>query len=248
MTPASQLTIGEIFVLHLGLIGRLSEEDKQALLSLTGEVRDLARGEDVLRDGDRPPHSVVVIGGLLQRYTLGPEGECQIHSFYLPTDTPSLEAIHIGVMDNNLGALAPSRVGLVPIPDLLRVMDTHPNLNALMWRETLVQGAMLRAWLMRNSQTQGHERLAHLFCEIMTRAKAAGLAQDGTCDLPITQEDLADALGLSVVHVNRTLMLLRATGSVEFRAGKLTVLDWNQLVEIAEFDGSYLHLGETDAA
>jgi CRP-like cAMP-binding protein len=122
-------------------------------------------------------------------------------------------------------------------------METHPNLNALMWRETLVQASILRAWLMRNSQTQAHERMAHLFCEIMVRARAAGLTQGGTCELPITQEDLADALGMSVVHVNRTLMLLRATGAVEFRGGKLTVMDWEQLVEIAEFDGSYLHLG-----
>jgi CRP-like cAMP-binding protein len=245
MTAMAQPLIGETFILHLGLIGSLSEEDKGALLSLTGEIRDLKRGEDILKDGDRPPYSVVVISGLLQRYTLGAEGERQIHSFYLPTDTPSLEAIHIGVMDNTLGALAPSRVGLVPIPELLRVMDTHPNLNALMWRETLVQASILRAWLMRNSQTQGHERMAHLFCELMTRAKAAGLAQDGTCDLPITQEDLAAALGLSVVHVNRTLMLLRATGAVELRGGTLKVNNWDQLVEIAEFNGRYLHLGET---
>ena len=126
-------------------------------------------------------------------------------------------------MDNNLGALAPSRVGLVPIPELLRVMGSCPNLNALMWRETLVQAAILRAWLMRNSQTQAHERMAHLFCEVMTRAKAAGLAQGDACDLPVTQEDLGDALGLSLVHVNRTLMLLHATGSMEFRGGRLKV-------------------------
>jgi CRP-like cAMP-binding protein len=202
----------------------------------------LTRGEDVLTDGERPPHSVVVISGALQRYTLGPDGQRQIHSLYLPTDTPCLEAIHIIVMDNNLGAIAPSRVGLVPIPELLRVMETRPNLNSLMWRETLVQASILRAWLMRNSQTQGHERMAHLFCEMFVRARAAGLAQHDTCDLPITQEDLGDALGLSVVHVNRTLMLLRSTGAMEFRRGRLTVLNWDQLVDIAEFDGSYLHL------
>ena len=87
-----------------------------------------------------------------------------------------------------------------------------------------------------------HAQMAHLFCEIMTRARAAGLAQDDTCDLPITQEDLGDTLGMSTVHVNRTLMMLRAAGMVEFRGGKLTVLDWEKLVEIAEFDPTYLHL------
>ena len=194
------------------------------------------------RTGCPPLHSVVVISGLLQRYTLSPEGKRQIHSFYLPTDTPCLEAVHIGVMDNNLGAVIPSRVGLVPLPELFRVMDTHRNLTALMWRETLIQASILRAWLMRNSQTLAHEQMAHLFCEIMTRAKAAGLAQEDTYALPIRQEDVGDALGMTPVHVNRTLMMLRATGSVEFKGGTLTIRDWEQLVQIAQFDGSYLHL------
>ncbi len=242
----TQLTIGEIFIHHLGLIGRLSDADKEALLSIKGEIRDLTRGEDVLRDGDRPTYSVVVISGLLQRYTTSPEGKRQIHSFYLPTDTPSLEAVHIGVMDNNLGAVTQSRVGLVPFSELFRVMDTHPNLTALMWRETLVQASILRAWLMRNSQTLAHEQMAHLFCEVMTRARAAGLVQGDTCDLPIRQEDLGDALGMTNVHVSRTLAMIRASGSVEFRGGKLTVMNWEQLVQIAQFDGSYLHLLEAD--
>ena len=240
-----ELTIGEIFIHHLGLIDQLSDADKQALLSIKGEIRDLKRGEDVLRDGDRPTYSVVVISGLLQRYTMSPEGKRQIHSFYLPTDTPCLEAVHIGVMDNNLGALTQSRVGLVPLPELFRVMDTHPNLTALMWRETLIQASILRAWLMRNSQTLAHEQMAHLFCEIMTRAKAAGLAQGDTCDLPIRQEDLGDAIGMTNVHVSRTLAIIRASGSVEFRGGKLTIMNWEQLARIAQFNGSYLHLPET---
>jgi CRP-like cAMP-binding protein len=86
--------------------------------------------------------------------------------------------------------------------------------------------------------------MAHLFCEVMTRAKAAGLAQGDTCNLPVRQADLGDALGMTNVHVNRTLMLLRATGSVEFQDGKLTIMNWEQLVQIAQFDGSYLHLPE----
>jgi CRP-like cAMP-binding protein len=95
---------------------------------------------------------------------------------------------------------------------------------------------------MRNSQLLAHGQMAHLFCEILLRAKAAGLAQNNTCDLPVTQEDLADALGMSTVHVNRTLMVLRAAGAVEFRGGKLMVMNWDELVQIAEFDPSYLHL------
>jgi CRP-like cAMP-binding protein len=106
--------IGEVLVRHLGLFGSLSDEEKEALLSVKGEVRDLEPGEDILTDGERPTYSVVVIAGLLQRYTLAPDRKRQIHSFYLSTDTPSLEAIHIGVMDNNLGALTRSRAASCP--------------------------------------------------------------------------------------------------------------------------------------
>jgi CRP-like cAMP-binding protein len=150
-------------------------------------------------------------------------------------------------MDNTLGAIAPSRVGLVPLPELFRVMECRPNIMALCWRETLVQASVFRAWLMRNSQMLAHAQMAHFFCEIMARARAAGLAENDTCELPITQEDLADALGMTTVHVNRTLMILRAGGLLEFRSGVLTVSKWDQLVEIAEFDPSYLHLHEIQA-
>ena len=84
--------------------------------------------------------------------------------------------------------------------------------------------------------------MAHLFCEIMTRAKAAGLAPDDTCDLPVTHEDIGDALGMASVHVNRTLTMLRDAGLADLHAGRLTVLDWPRLVEVAKFDRSYLHL------
>jgi CRP-like cAMP-binding protein len=234
--------IGEIIIKHLGLIGDLSEDDKEALREIRGEVRELQRGEDILRIGERPTYSVVVLEGLLQRYKMTPQGGRQIHSFYIPTDTPSMETLPMEVMDNSLGAVAPSQVGIIHHPELKRVMDARPNVLMLIWRDTLVQAATFREWLMRDSQMLAHAQMAHFFCEIMIRAKAAGLVRGGTCDLPLTQQDLADALGMSTVHVNRTLMVLRAGGLVEFRDGLLTIPDWERLVEVAEFDPVYLHL------
>jgi CRP-like cAMP-binding protein len=234
--------IGDVMIKRLGLIGQLAEEDREALLSIAGEERDLQPGEDILTDGQRPTFSVIVLAGLLQRYTLGPGGGRQIHSFYLPNDTPSLEAIHIGRMDNNLGAVAPSRVGIVPFSELHRVMNARPNVLALIWRETLVQASMLRSWLMRNSQMLAHAQMAHLFCEMMLRSKAYGLVEGDSCNLPVTEDDLACALGMSTVHVTRTLMLLRSAGLAEFRDGGLTVRDTEKLAELAAFDPTYLHL------
>jgi CRP-like cAMP-binding protein len=234
--------IGETILRRLEQIGKLAEEDKAALLSLRGTTRKLKRGEDVLKEGEHPTEAVIVLSGLLLRYRFSPNGSRQIHSFYIPTDTPCLESMPMEVMDNSLAAAAPSHVGLVEHVELARVMDERPHLLTLIWRETLIQGALVREWLMRNSQMLAHAQMAHFFCEIMTRARAAGVADGDSCAFPITQEDLADALGMTTVHVNRTLQILRAGGLMEFRGGKLTVRDLPQLSEIAEFDPSYLHL------
>ena len=234
--------IGDVFEKHFGLIGELDGEDVAALHSIAGEVRDVARGEDVLSQGDRSTNSIVVIEGMLHCYSLSAQGKRQIHSFYIAGDAPCLETVHIDHMENSLGAIAASRIGVVAHAELFRVMEERPNLQALIWRDTLIQAAVFRAWLMRNSLMLAHGQMAHFFCEMMTRARAAGLSEGERFALPITQEELADALGMAAVHVNRTLMMLRTGGLVEFRSGRLIVLDWDRLVEIAEFDPYYLHL------
>jgi CRP-like cAMP-binding protein len=234
--------VGQILINRLTQIGTLSEDDKAALLQLDGEIRDVDRGEDIFRPGDHPTHAIAVVSGLLQRYTINQQGQRQIHSFYVPNDSPCLETLHIDVMDNALAAIVPSRIVSVPHERIYRLMDARPKVLALIWRETLVQAAVFREWLMRNSQMLAHAQMAHFFCEMMVRSRAAGVAQNHTCDLPITQQDLAEALGMSTVHANRTLMILREGGLADLRGGKLHVLDWDKLVAAAEFDPAYLHL------
>lgn len=233
---------GDVLAHHLSLIGELSPSDRDALREIRGQVRDVRRGEDILRVGDRPTEAVMVLSGLLQRYGNTISGETQVFALYLPTEAPSLETLHIDYMDNSLCAVCDSRVAILPHPELFRVMEERPKVLALIWRQTLVQGAIFREWMKRNSQMVAPAAMAHLFCEMIFRARSAGLIEDYSIDLPITQQLLGAALGQSLVHVNRTLMVLRASGSVEFKAGRLTVRDWDRLVEIAEFDPSYLHL------
>ena len=237
MTP-----VGEILARHLMSFGELEAADQAALAELSADVRDLPRLADVLRGGDRPTHVVVVLSGLLYRYGVGPEGGRQIHSFYLPTEAPSLETLYIDYMDNNLGAVVHTKVGLISHDQLYRLIDERPEVRKLLWRQTLVQAAIFRQWLARNSNLPAIASLAHLLCEMFTRAEAAGLTTGHSCALPLTQEFVADALGLTPVHINRTLQALRETGAVEWRSGRLTVNDWPQLREIACFDPHYLHL------
>lgn len=234
--------IGEALLSHLSSIGDLSEDDKQAILALKGETRTLRRHEDILSAGDIPTFSVIVLRGFLHRYSMRRDGSRQIHSFYIPTDAPSLETLHIDYMDHSLGAVVESRIGIVAHDDLQALVDERPNVLSLVWRECLIQAAVFREWLMRNSQLPAHAAMAHLFCEIFTRSRAAGLVEEDSCAMPVTQEMLADALGLTAVHVNRTLQMLRETGMVELKSGRLHVHDLDRLAKTADFDPQYLHL------
>src|SRR5918995_1478510 len=171
-------SVGETLAQHLACFGELPPADRHAISELNADIRDLARQADALRKGDRPSNVVVVLTGLLYRYSVAPDGR----------------------------------------------------------RQTLVQGAIFREWLVRNSNMPAPQSLAHLFCEMFTRAEAAGLVHENSCALPLTQEFVADALGLTAVHTNRTLQALRETGVIEWRSGRLTVHDWPKLQEMAGFD------------
>jgi CRP-like cAMP-binding protein len=126
-------------------------------------------------------------------------------------------------------------------------MRERPNVLSLIWRETLVQAAVFREWLIRNSQLPAHAAMAHLFCEMVTRSQAAGLCDGYSCDMPVTQEMLGAALGLTAVHINRTLQMLRELGLVDYRSGRLLIRDFPRLAEAAQFDPHYLHLRRSTA-
>jgi CRP-like cAMP-binding protein len=234
--------LGEILAQHLNCLGELPEPDRAAVAALDGEVRELGRLRDQLREGDHPTTVVLVLSGLLYRYTIGPEGARQIHSFYLPTEAPSLETLYIDYVDNNLGAAVDSEIGLIPHDRLYDVIDRFPEARKLLWRQTLVQGAIFREWLVRNSNLPAHSALAHLCCEMFTRARAAGLVGGNSFEFPLTQEFVGDALGLTSVHVNRTMKVLRDSGLIDWRGKILTINDFEALAEAADFKPRYLHL------
>ncbi len=234
--------IGETLARHLECFGTMPAEDRAAVVALDGEVRSVPRMRDVYRVGAKPKHVVLVLKGFLFRYSLGADGGQQVHSFYLAGEAPDLETLYLDYMDNNLAAAIDSEVALIPHEAVYRVLDDFPDARKLMWRQTLVQASVFREWLVRNSHLTADGALAHLLCEIHVRAKAAGLADGWTCPLPLSQELVSDALGMTGVHVNRMMQLLRRSGAVEWRSGVLTIRDWERLSELAAFDPKYLHL------
>jgi CRP-like cAMP-binding protein len=127
--------------------------------------------------------------------------------------------------------------------DTLRgFMRAHPRIGDAFWRETLIDAAVFREWMAGIGRRDAPTRIAHLFCEMFVRMQAIGLANGNTCPMPVTQAELADALGLSTVHVNRSLQHLRGLDLIELRGGRITIKDWDGLQAAGEFEPTYLHL------
>lgn len=223
-------------------IATLTTKERSAIESLPASSRTLAAHRDIVRDGDRPSQCCVILSGWAYRYKLLNEGKRQIMSFHLPGDMPDLQSLHLQVMDHGLATLTPCQVVFIP-HDALRQLSQHsPEIATLLWRNTLVDAAIFREWMTGIGRRSAYRRIAHLFCEMYLKLQAIGLAEDHCCDFAPKQGDIADALGLSNVHVNRVLQELRGQDLISLQGRKLVIFDWLALTKAGEFDPGYLHL------
>jgi CRP-like cAMP-binding protein len=229
-------------------IARLADEERQALQDLPVQVTVLKGDQDIVRIGDRPSQSCFLVEGYTCVYKLTTEGKRQIMALHVAGDIPDLQSLHLKVMDNSIATMSQCTVGFIQHEDLRRICDRYPRITAAFWRETLVDASIFREWLLNVGRRETYSRIAHLMCELLVRLKTVGLAEDHTFDLPITQSELADAIGTSNVHVNRVLQELRANGLIRTTGTRVRIPDWKSLKEAGEFDPLYLHLKENDAA
>jgi CRP-like cAMP-binding protein len=222
----------------------LSTTERQAIAGLPLLVREFSGGQDIARERDRPSQCCVVLEGLVCRYKILPTGRRQIFSFHIPGDIPDLQSLHIEVMDHNLCALVTSSLGFVPHHLLRDFLRDHPRIAEVFWRDTLIEAAIFREWIASVGGRDARSRMAHLFCETYVRLHATGAIPEGTFEFPfpITQSELGHALGLSTVHVNRTLQSLRREGLITYQRSVVRIDDWANLQEAGEFDATYLHL------
>jgi CRP-like cAMP-binding protein len=222
--------------------GVLSDEERQAILDLPVTIRQMRADNDVVRERDRPSQCCLVLDGWLYRYKIVEDGSRQIFAFHIAGDVPDLQSLHLRVMDHSLAALVQTTVAFVPHEVVRDLIRKFPRLGDLLWRDTLIDAAIFRQWMLGIGKKQAPQRIAHLFCEMFTKMRAVGLTQDFSCGFPLTQTVLGDALGLSTVHVNRSLMELRGHGLITLQKQKLTILKWQELQDYAEFDPLYLHM------
>jgi CRP-like cAMP-binding protein len=233
--------VHSILIQKLKEHSRLAREDLAAINTLRHKIRNLAAQEDLIRQGDDPDVSAVVVSGTLARYHLLPNGQRQYLSFHLAGDMPDSQALFIEKMDHAVCAMGPAAAAMIPHKDLLSTFDRRPSVGFAIWRETLIDAAIFREAITNNSARTTLARLAHLFCELFYRAKASGLTQGSTLEVPMSLAQLAETLGMSIATVNRTLLELRKSRTAQFQRGRLEIKDWDALVEIGQFNPSYLH-------
>ena len=217
------------FIRKIESVFTLTDDERQALENLPMQVAVIKNDQDIVREGDRPSRSFVILSGL-------------------PGDVPDLHSLHLRVLDNSVSTLTQCRVGFITHEDLSDLCARYPRIASAFWRETLVEGAIFREWLLNIGRRAAYNRIAHFFCEMLVRLRAVGLAEGHACDLPITQAELGDALGITTVHVNRVLQQMRADGLIEMKGAWLTFPDWNRLKEVGEFNPLYLQLEQEGLA
>jgi len=230
-------------VRKLGCYVRLSAEDKKPLNEAVRlKVRRVGPREDIIREGDCPDQVNLILEGWACRYKQLEDGRRQIIAFFLPGDLVDTHVFMLREMDHSIGTLNAVTLAEIGRDALTGIAERFPRVTQALWWEMMVATAVQREWTVNIGQRTATERLGHLLCELFLRMRAIDLTNGNSCELPITQVDLADALGLSNVHVNRVLQELRSSGLVSLRGRHLSIPDLAALSAASLFNPNYLHL------
>jgi CRP-like cAMP-binding protein len=224
----------------------LSDDERMAVMRATGKAHDFKAGDDIVQRGDLTGSVRVILEGVACRYKILEDGRRQILGYLIPGDLCDLHVFLLKRMDHSIAAMARTKVAVISQSSVLDITDRHPNLTRALWWCTLLDEAITREWVVNLGQRTAYERMAHLFCEMYHRLNAIGQASNGSYLLPLTQTGLGDTLGLSTVHVNRTLQDLRAQNLISFKGGILTINDLPALERAGFFNPDYLHLHDRD--
>lgn len=220
----------------------LTDEERTALEAAVSKIKEFGPDEDLVRDGDRATQSNLILEGFAYRYKVLGDGRRQITAFHTAGDFVDLHSFLLKKMDHSVGTLTRCRVAFFPHDKLRELTDRYPHLMRLMWLLTLIDASMHREWITGMGRRSAEGRLAHLFCEMFLRLDIIGQTDGLTFPFPVTQQELGDALGMSIVHTNRLLGRLRKLRLVTFINSRASIENWDGLKELAEFDPTYLHL------
>ena len=230
---------------RLNTVSGLDDADIAAIRALPINVRHWDAGRTIVSDGERPTDCCLVIEGFCVRAKTILDGQRQILSIHIPGEIPDLQSLHLHRMDHDLIAVAPSTLGFISHTSMRALTRTNPNIAEVLWRDTLIDSAIFREWIVNVGQRPAASRLAHTVVELRRRLAVIGREAGDTFEMPLTQEQISEALGITPVHANRIIRQLRDDGIVDINRGRVTVLDEAKLADLAQFDDRYLHQSPT---
>jgi CRP-like cAMP-binding protein len=249
MKPQKNTSTLEPLVRKLAYRARLSAEDRAAIMALPFSAKMMERGQFIVRERELATHSCLMLSGYSIRSKVLASGNRQIVSIHMKGEMVDLQNSMLEVADHSVQMLTAGKVAMIPRGEIIRLTLERPTVTQAMWIDTLVDASIFREWIANVGRRDARTRVAHLLCEFAVRLRVAGLGEETHYDLPMTQEQLADATGLTSVHINRTLKALEKEGLIERpNARAIYIGDWRKLAEIGDFDTNYLHLPPNEPA
>lgn len=230
-----------VFLRRLLSRSRLGEDERDAIAALRAAPERIEANRDIVGPGEHRDHACLVVKGLAARFDQMRDGQRQIVAIYVPGDMCDLHSVPVDYTGWGLQTLAPTTIARIAHAELRQAIAQYPDIGMAFWRDTVADGSILAKAVANVGRRRAQPRLAHLLCEMGVRMELAELGMRTAYPLPATQAHLADMLGLTAVHLNRTFRKLKAEG-VSMTGGEVRIEDWGRLVRMAEFDPAYLLL------
>lgn len=224
----------------------LSDAERAVLYALPWVRVTFSAEDELARFSDRPNRSNLLVSGLVARVRHAPSGGRQILALHVPGDFVDLQSFLLKEMDHTLTAMSHGELAAIAHADLTILFNEHPRLSRLLWRLSLIDASIHREWILGLGRLTAPERMAHLLCELCFRLGKVGLAADHKFEVPMSQVDWSDVLGLSNVHVNRVLQDMRQKQLINLRGKHIQILNWPELMSLAGFDPHYLHFDKAE--
>ena len=226
----------------LGFWTKLDDADRAALLALPYELKHLRPQQTLVSEGDRATHSALMVSGYSYRQKTVRDGGRQIIALQVPGDLVDLQNSLLQIADHEVQALTDAEFALIPREAIVELAFERPAVGYAMWYDTLVDASIAREWAVNIGRRDARTRMAHMLCEFAVRLRVAGGDELSNYVLPMNQEQLADALALTPVHVNRTIRALEAEGLISRASSRaIHIGDWKTLADAGDFDPTYLH-------
>jgi CRP-like cAMP-binding protein len=240
MDAIEHVALSPLFA-KLGRLAQLNESDLRLLGNLPFATRRVGAGQFLVREGKPTGDCAILLSGFACRHKLAANGGRQIVSFHLAGDLLDLQQLLLDRADHNVETITEAEVALVPKAELRRLARESPRIGAAFWRDTLIDASIFREWVLNVGRRDARTRVAHMLCEFATRCERAGFGSVQSFQMPMTQEQIADATGLTSVHVNRMLRSLETDGALSRSRREIRIRDWEAMRRIADFDPAYLH-------